>query len=430
MALDLSKPDVVKSISTDRDGLHPDATQDGLYIRVQRGTKSWAVRYTVDGVKRQKTMPLTQPYRAARDLARELRLEARRGRDVVAERRSELAIKREEERAARARERRRLGKLIETYLADAETKLRPATMRETKRYLNVALAGLHDQGADTMEVRTVASALADIAKERGRTSANRARAYLSACLSHGVAIGMLERNVLIGTKRPQPERKRDRVLTDPELKAVWDVAKPSDGYGAIVRLLILLGQRREEVGSMRWSELDLNKATWAIPAERTKNKRPHLVPLPSQAVAILKARVPPSEEDGEDKPEKRDAVFGRGVDGFSGWSNCKAALDASIATTRAKAAGRDEPEAADALPAWVLHDLRRSTVTGMAEIGLEPHIIEAVVNHVSGHKGGIAGVYNRATYLPEKRAALQRWADHVERVVAGEQPNNVLAFGR
>jgi len=424
MALDLSKPDVVKGIPTDRDGLFPDAGQDGLHVRVQRGTKSWAVRYTVDGVKRQKTLPITQPYRAARDLARELRLEARRGRDVVAERRGELAAKREEARAAKARERRQLKKLIETYLADAETKLRPATMRETKRYLNVALKPLHDQDADNMSVRTVAAVLADIAKERGRTSANRARAYLSACLSHGVAIGMLERNVLIGTKRPQPEQKRDRVLTDAELKAVWDAAKPSDGYGAIVRLLILLGQRREEVGAMKWSELDLDKAMWMIPAERSKNGRAHLVPLSSQATAMLKARVP-SDEDSE-----RDAVFGRGVDGFSGWSKCKVALDASIATSRAKAAGRDEPEAADALPSWVLHDLRRTTVTGMAEIGIEPHIIEAVVNHISGHKGGIAGVYNKATYLPEKRAALQRWADHVDFIVTGEQPNNVLAFGR
>jgi integrase len=88
------------------------------------------------------------------------------------------------------------------------------------------------------------------------------------------------------------------------------------------------------------------------------------------------------------------------------------------------------PAAGDALPPWTLHDLRRTAVTGMAELGVAPHVVEAVVNHVSGHKGGIAGVYNRATYAAEKREALQRWADHVERLAAGEVGGNVVAFGR
>src|SRR4051794_38054316 len=101
MKLDLSRLDVVKGIPVGSDKLYPDATQDGLYLRVQRGGKSWAVRYAVDGVKRQKTLPLTHTYRQARGLARELRLEARRGRDVVAERREELAAKRGQEQAAR-----------------------------------------------------------------------------------------------------------------------------------------------------------------------------------------------------------------------------------------------------------------------------------------------------------------------------------------
>ena len=434
MALDLSSPDVVKGIPTDREGLFPDAAQDGLYVRVQRGTKSWVVRYTVAGVKRQKSLAITQPYRAARDLARELRLEARRGRDVVAERRGELAVKRQQERAERERERRQLKKLVELYLADAETKLRPSTMREIRRYLNVVLKPLHDQDADNISVRTIAGVLADVAKASGRTSANRARAYLSACLSFGVTQGMLERNVLIGTKRPQPEQQRDRVLSEAELRAVWTAADTSSDHGVIVRLLILLGQRREEVGGMKWSELDLDRAHWAIPAKRTKNKRAHLVPLPRQVAAILMARAPTDDaretDAAEDKPEKRDAVFGRGAGGFSGWSKCKAALDAGITATQAKAAGRKEPKTEEALAPWRLHDLRRSAITGMAEIGVEPHIIELIVNHISGHKAGVAGIYNKATYLPEKKAALQRWADHVERIVAGKPASNIVAFVR
>jgi integrase len=405
MKLDLSKPHVVKAIPLDRDGLFTDAAQDGLYIRVQRAAKSWAVRYTVDGVKRQKTMPLTQSYKTARDLARELRLEAKRGRDVVAERRGELTAKREQERAARERERRALRRLIDAYLTDAETKLRPATLRETRRYLTVALAPLHDHDADHLQVRTVAALLADIAQERGRTSANRARAYLSACLSFGVAAGMLERNALIGTKRPQPEQQRDRALDNDEMRAVWSAADPATDYGCIVRLLMLTGQRREEVGGMRWAELDLDRARWTLPGERTKNGRVHLVPLSTQAVAILSPRT---------RQDDRAAVFGRGEEGFSGWSKAKRHLDAAAKLT--------EP--------WRLHDLRRSVVTHMAEIGVAPHIIEAAVNHISGHKAGVAGVYNRAAYSAEKRAALQRWADHLDAIVADAPAGNVVVFGR
>ena len=353
-----------------------------------------------------KALSLSQGYRAARDLARELRLEARRGRDVVAERRAELSAKREQERAERDRDRRLLGKLIGLYLADAEAKLRPATMREVRRYLRIALAPLHDHDADRLEARTVAAILADIAKERGRTSANRARSYLSACLSYGVATGVMERNILIGTKRPQPEQRRDRVLSEGELRAVWLASSPATDFGSITRLLMLLGQRREEVGGMLWSELDLDRALWRLPGARTKNHRAHDVPLPPQAVALLAARR---------RLEGRDAVFGRSVAGvgFSGWSKAKAELDTEVK-----------------LPEWKLHDLRRSTVTHMAEIGVEPSIIEAVVNHISGARAGVAGTYNRATYATPKRAALQRWADHLDRIIAGEAGDNVVAFGR
>ena len=132
MQYDLSRPAVVGSIPGDIDKLYADTSQDGLYVRVQRGAKSWVVRYTVDGVKRQRTMPLTQSYRAARDLARELRLEAKRGRDVVAERHEALAAKRTQERATRQRTRRLLGKLVELYLTDAADKLRPATLSEVQ----------------------------------------------------------------------------------------------------------------------------------------------------------------------------------------------------------------------------------------------------------------------------------------------------------
>ncbi len=164
---------------------------------------------------------------------------------------------------------------------------------------------------------------------------------------------------------------------------------------------------------MAWSEIDSRvpiKAVWSLPGLRTKNQRPHDVPLSAAALAVL---------EGRPVREGRRLVFGIGEGGFSGWSKGKAALDARITASRARAAGRTKPNAEDALAPWRLHDLRRSAVTHMAEIGIQPHVIEAVVNHISGHKGGVAGVYNRATYAVEKRAALDRWADWLLDTVTG-----------
>lgn len=155
------------------------------------------------------------------------------------------------------------------------------------------------------------------------------------------------------------------------------------------------GQRREEVGAMAWPELDLDARMWTIPGERTKNRRAHRVPLAAAAMAILEAL-----------PDRgRPMVFGwsrKAPTGFSGWSRAKATLDARVAKARGAA-----------LAPWRLHDLRRTAVTGMAELGAAPHVIEAVVNHASGFGGGVAGVYNRATYEAERRAALELWAEHV-----------------
>jgi integrase len=180
------------------------------------------------------------------------------------------------------------------------------------------------------------------------------------------------------------------VLSNVELGAVWRAAGPGD-FGDIVRLLILTGQRRDEVGAMWWSELDLEAAVWTIPATRTKNSRAHTVPLSPAAVQILSARV---------RQVGREYVFGSRAGPFQGWSRAKAALDARVALTAP----------------WRLHDLRRSLATGLGDIGVLPHVVEALLNHLSGFRGGVAGTYNYAAYASEKRDALNRWADHVKQV--------------
>jgi integrase len=166
-----------------------------------------------------------------------------------------------------------------------------------------------------------------------------------------------------------------------------------DQYGAIVRLLVLTGQRREEIGGLRWSEMDLVRRVISLPGERTKNGRPHEIPVTAAVIAVIEA---------QPRRGARDLIFGDGSGSFQGWSRAKAALDKRIA----KSAG-------NALAPWRLHDVRRTVATSMADLGVQPHVVEAVLNHVSGHKAGVAGVYNRSLYAAEKRAALELWAIHV-----------------
>ena len=211
----------------------------------------------------------------------------------------------------------------------------------------------------------------------------------------GYCQGFTDANPVVGTRKAVDEIARDRVLTDAELAAVWRNAGDAD-FGAIVRLLILTGQRREEVAAMTWDEVDLASATWRIGGDRTKNARSHYVPLASQAVGLLRT---------VERRDGRALVFGSRKGPFSGWSKAKASLDARMS------AALGHP-----LPPWRLHDVRRTVATGLADLGALPHVIEAVLNHVSGHKAGVAGVYNRSVYATEKRAALDLWAEPYDRV--------------
>jgi integrase len=206
------------------------------------------------------------------------------------------------------------------------------------------------------------------------------------------------------------------VLSDDELADIWN-ALPANDYGRIVRLLVLTGQRREEMAALRWSEIDPEKGLIALPGERTKNKRPHDVPLSDSAVEVL-AECP--RRDG------RDLVFGHGEGGFQGWSKSKTALDRAIMAARVKRHGKKAP----AVRAWRLHDVRRTVATAMADkLGILPHVVEAVLGHTSGHRAGVAGIYNKATYASEKAAALTAWAARVRVIVEGAE-HKIVALRR
>lgn len=196
--------------------------------------------------------------------------------------------------------------------------------------------------------------------------------------------------------------KRDRVLSERELKyLVRALDEERSAFGPIIRILLLTGQRRAEVAGMRWSEVhDLasGRPTWEIPGARTKNKQGHIVPLAPLVVSILSA-----------VPRISDLVFTTtGETPPSGFGKAKARLDARISATR-------KSEQLEPMAPWTLHDLRQTMVTVMNErLGVAPHVVEAVVNHVSGlAKAGVAGVYNRALYLDDRRKALEAWADHL-----------------
>jgi len=289
--------------------------------------------------------------------------------------------------------------IADQYLRNAKQRLKPRTYSEIERYLLVSWKSLHPVSVFQITRRHISARIADIASDHGKVSAARARTALSSMFNWAIREGLdIATNPVLGTNRPAQPGSRERVLTETELSAIW-WASGEDDYGRIVRLLLLTAQRRNEVGSMQWAELDTISGLWTLPGARTKNHREHLLPLVPAALALL----PPRREG-------RDFLFGDGPRrsgdphrGFSGWSKSKAALDERIA----EALG-------EALPHWTVHDLRRSASTVMADrLGVLPHIVEAILNHVSGHRAGVAGVYNRARYAAEMREALQLWAQYV-----------------
>jgi integrase len=377
-----------------------DEALPGFGLRIRAGGKrTWVAQYRIGSKQRRVTLGTVNTFEAdeARKHARDALARVQLGLDPQLEKATARTPKPPE---------MTLGEAIERYLPYAERKLKASTYSGVVRHLRRHWQALHGQELQNLERRQVAAELGRIATTSGLYGANRSRATLSTLFAWAIGEGLMDTNPVVGTNKATEEVARDRVLTESELSLIWRVAGDGD-YGATVRLLILTGQRRAEVGGMLWSEIDIKAAMWRIGAERTKNARPHEVPLSQPALDILGAR---ARIDG------RALVFGsRGP--FSGWSKGREALDARMSA----ALGQATP--------WRLHDVRRTVATGMADLGVQPHVIEAVLNHVSGHKAGVAGIYNRATYAAEKRQALDLWAEHVVALVEGRESNIVPLRG-
>jgi integrase len=380
------------------EAFHFDARCPGLAVRIQRtGKPTFTVWFTAPGGKR-KRMTLGPvagiDLDAARRQATEIVNAARAGRDPSAERK--LARR-------AAADVLTVGDMIDAYLRDhAEGRQRPRTLIETKRALERHWATVHGLPAAEMTRRDISARLIELKRTSGPVGANRARAHLSAAYAWAMKAGLLAQidvNPVINTVRVE-ETTRERVLSPAELRAIWRATDDGTNHGAIIRLLTLTGARKAEVGGMAWSEIDRDRKLWSLAGARVKNGRPHELPLSWQAWEII-----------SEFPElpRCPFLFGRrGKAPFSGWSQCKARLDARIA----------EQQGAPLAP-WRVHDVRRSFATLAAEHELiEPHIIEAILNHVSGHQNGVAGVYNRAAYREPKRAGLEAWTDWLSNIVA------------
>ena len=309
-----------------------------------------------------------------------------------------------ETEAAKAQATVTLKRTAEDYLTRyASNRLKPGSLAEVERHLRQHWKPLGERPLAAIKRAHVAARLAEIARDNGPFAANRARAALSALFTWSIGEGFADDNPVAGTHRPTEEVARDRVLTDAEVALVWRHSGAGD-YGAIVRLLLLTACRRDEVGAMSWSELQ--GSTWSVPGERTKNGLPFDLILPLTALDVLQA---------VHAREGRDLVFGSRAGPFSGWSKAKAELDARILAALQAERGKKAK-----LEPWRLHDLRRTAATRMGDLGVQPHVVEAVLNHISGSKAGVAGIYNRAAYRDEKRAALALWAGRVAELTGAE----------
>jgi integrase len=393
MKLTLRSVAALKTPPGKTDHIEFDDDVPGFGLRVRGGSRTWIFQYSLGSKQHRLTLGKASALtpEKARGVAADLHAKVRLGGDPAADK-----------AASKVSAALSFGAVAERYLARQRLNLRPRSYVEIERHILKNAKPLHRTPLGSIDQRTVAARLGEIVDANGTVTANRVRASWSAMYGWAMREGLVAANPVALTNK-HAEQSRDRVLSDAELAAIWKACRDDD-YGRIVRLLLLTGQRLTEISDLRWSEIDFDKRIIELSGSRTKNKRPHQIPMSDSVVAIISA---------QPKTEGRDLVFGYGPDRpFSGWTAAKQKLDTRIAEATNKP-----------LPRWTPHDLRRTCATRMADLGVQPHVIEAVLNHVSGHKSGIAGIYNRAVYSAEKTQALTLWANHIATLVEGRTIN-------
>jgi integrase len=424
-----------------------DGGAQGLYLVIQPGgAKSWALRFrrpngspgklTLGPLDLAREMPDEPVIGApltlagARQLAAKVHRQRQLGRDVIGE---HTAAKHRRRVEAKDYAENTFGHAVR-YFIDNHARLKTRRWRETAKVLGLRYSKTGDGEPEETKGGLTAiwgsrplaeitsddiTAIIDDSQEHGIPGLKARTKGVSDARGRkmGRALGgmfgwlnstknrnrkyKLAANPCLGVSVPAAPEERERVLDDAEIVAFWHACdKIGEPFGAALKLLLLTGQRLREVTGMRRSELSGNGETWSLTAERTKNRKPHLVPLPPLARELI-ASV---------KRIEGDFVFTTtGKSPVSIGSKIKNRLDAVTKLTKP----------------WRLHDLRRTFVTGMNELGIERDVVELVVNHKSGTRAGVAGIYNRSERLSERKAALERWALHVAGLVGG-RPANVV----
>ncbi len=396
-----------------------DTVVPGLALRIGYGGKrAYCVTTRINGTQVRRTLGSTATHSLAeaRDAARDILLHADKGIDIASK-----AVKRKAaEEARRETERAEAGafrSVAEAWLADtgkrggARLRSKAAIESQLERDVYPKLGARPVNEISRADVRDLVRAIA----VKRPVAANRCLAHVRRVMSWAISQDKIEANPAAGIDPPGEETSRDRVLDDGEIAKLWPACDVV-GYpfGPALKIMLLTGARRSEVAAMAWSEI--KDDIWHLPGERTKNKLPCLVPLSSAAQEILDAL--PRVDGGEylftaGGTLARDAKTGERITDhpITNWSRAKERID--------EAAGIEN---------WRLHDIRRTVVTGMNEkLRIEPHVVEAVVNHVSGAaKAGIAGVYNKAQYLEQRKAALESWAKYVTGLAGEPSEDNVV----
>jgi integrase len=387
-----------------------------LALRVtDKGRKSWSLFYRFNGRLRRFTIgayPTIKPGQARREAITALE-RVRQGIDPGEEKRSR--------RGALSPEVETFGALALDYLErHVKTNSAAVTYKEAKRDLECnVLPKWRSRTIASISRRDVIDLIDGIVARGVGIQANRTLARLRALFNWAVEKDRISASPADRMKLPTKERARDRALTDDEIRWFWqaccEVGWP---FGPLFKLLLLTAQRRDEVGGIRWSEVDLDKRIWTLPRQRAKSDRGHEVQLSDAAVDVLRS-LPRIASAGNEQ----GLVFTTtGRTAVSGFGNVKKRLDVMMAQVRRRSLGLSEHSK---IPDWRLHDLRRTAATGLARLNIPPHVVDKILNHSGGAIRGVAAVYNRHAYLEERRAALDAWGRYVDNLVS-RPPTNVV----
>jgi len=280
--------------------------------------------------------------------------------------------------------------------------MRDSTYRPAKRHFELHWAALARRPVASITETEVKTALRNIIEQHGKQAARAAKANLSAFYVWALGEGIAKSNPTIATHALAHNPPRDRVRDDDEIRTIW-AALRDDDFGRIVKLLFFTACRRDEIGGLRWSEIDLSTGIMTLPPARTKSARGLELTLPAEAIEVLRQC-----------PRKagREFLFGQAGGAFSRWSWEKMAIEKRMA------------EAGRALEPWGLHDIRRTVRTRLGKIGIKPHVAELVLGHAA-HKTGIVGTYDHHDYSDEIRDALARWANALTAIIDPPDKSNV-----